>query len=78
MAEAVMCIRLLALLIAFAMPAASASAQTLDSPFVPTRIAHAQKTKGSGIAAEPLALSMVGPGRLELPTNGLRVRCSTN
>ena len=40
----------------------------------------APQTNKRGLASlpNPFVVLLVGPGRLELPTNGLRVRCSTN
>ena len=38
---------------------------------------HTETEKGLTMTANPLDF-LVGRGRLELPTNGLKVRCSTN
>ncbi len=39
---------------------------------------HQTDKRGLTSLSDPFAFCLVGPGRLELPTNGLRVRCSTN
>ncbi|CAD5372477.1 hypothetical protein RA210_U20460 [Rubrivivax sp. A210] len=42
------------------------------------RNAHQKDKRDLTSLSDPFVVYLVGPGRLELPTNGLRVRCSTN